>query len=146
MTVNNEDIDILARTIYGEARGEYQRSQGGLAALIAVANVVHNRVQHKTWYGQTIREVCLKPWQFSCWNEDDPNRQVITRVERHNDKVFEKCYEVASKTTQGHWPDLTLGSDHYYAVWLPVAPNWAIGKQPRFKIGCHAFFNITERK
>lgn len=31
-----DEMDILARTIYGEARGEYTHPEGGLGALIAV--------------------------------------------------------------------------------------------------------------
>ena len=39
------DIHILARTIYGEARGEYYRLDGGLSSLIAIGNVVKNRLK-----------------------------------------------------------------------------------------------------
>lgn len=67
MTLTAGDIDILARTIYGEARGEPWEGK------IAVAWVVRNRAERGGWWGDTIREVCLKPWQFSCWNETDPN-------------------------------------------------------------------------
>jgi len=56
-----KDIDILARTIFGEARGEYDHPEGGMASLIAVGNVVMNRLQVKGRYGQSIQEVCLKP-------------------------------------------------------------------------------------
>ncbi|MES2252810.1 MAG: cell wall hydrolase, partial [Pseudomonadota bacterium] len=74
------DIDILARTIYGEARGEYGRVDGGLAALIAVGNVIVNRTQQQTWFGRTVRDVCLKPYQFSCWNRNDPNLPKLMEV------------------------------------------------------------------
>ena len=77
------DIDTLARTIYGEARGEDRQSK------IAVACVILNRVQQRKQCGYrnidgrkipTIAATCLKPWQFSCWNEKDPNRKVILKV------------------------------------------------------------------
>lgn len=58
------DIDILARTIYGEARGEKT------AGKKAVACVIMNRYKAKKWFsGKTIAETCQKPWQFSCWNK-----------------------------------------------------------------------------
>ena len=142
--VTDQDIDILARTIYGEARGELYKANAGLSALVAVANVINNRVQQQLWYGKTITDVCLKPWQFSCWNADDPNLTVIKAVTLNN-SVFEKCIDIANATAQGTWPDLTDGSDHYYAIWLPRAPLWSIGKRTRAKIGCHAFFNINGR-
>jgi hypothetical protein len=33
-------VDILARTIYGEARGEYGHVEGSISALISVGNVI----------------------------------------------------------------------------------------------------------
>ena len=48
MTVSEGDRDILARTLWGEARGE------GLAGQIAVACTIRNRVEDgraKSWWG-----------------------------------------------------------------------------------------------
>ena len=57
------DIDTLARTLFGEARGELY---GG---RVAVANVIINRAASQvTWWGNTVEEVCRKPKQFSCWD------------------------------------------------------------------------------
>ena len=61
--MNEQDLDILARTLYGEARGEY--SSSGPAALIAVGNVIVNRFEKGGRFGKTLAEVCLKPKQFS---------------------------------------------------------------------------------
>jgi len=75
------EVDVLARTIYGEARGETVRGKE------AVACVIMNRVRRAQerggyWWGASVEKVCLKPWQFSCWNEHDPNREKIQQVER----------------------------------------------------------------
>lgn len=43
----------------------------------AVANVIMNRVNRGGWYGASIKDVVLKPYQFSCWNATDPNRAKI---------------------------------------------------------------------
>ena len=70
MTTSEKDRDILARTLWGEARGE------GFDGQIAVAWTIRNRVfdgKAKSWWGEGYAEVCLKPWQFSCWNQNDPN-------------------------------------------------------------------------
>ncbi|VVO24210.1 hypothetical protein PS723_04459 [Pseudomonas fluorescens] len=70
MTVTEKNRDILARTLWGEARGE------GLAGQIAVAWTIRNRVNDgkaKSWWGEGYAGVCLKAWQFSCWNKNDPN-------------------------------------------------------------------------
>lgn len=138
--MQTNDIDILARTIYGEARGEYA-GEGGIASLIAVGNVVMNRVKAQCWYGKTIQEVCQKPWQFSCWNEGDPNRGVIMR-EAIDDPVYSLCREVATNLSREQWPDLTKGSDHYHASTMPVFPRWAATKKPRVCVGKHVFYQL----
>ena len=135
------EIQILARTIYGEARGEYNRVNGGVGALIAVANVVLNRAKQNTWFGKTIPEVCRKPWQFSCWNARDPNFKLLQK-EVIQDPVFEVCLRVAEKVIKGEWPDLTQGCDHYYAISRPCPPPWAVGKKPKYQIGQHLFFDL----
>ena len=58
---NHYDIDIVARTLFGEARGE------GPLGMRAVAHVIRNRVRDKRWR-DTYAEVCLRSKQFSAWN------------------------------------------------------------------------------
>lgn len=60
-------LDVLALTIYGEARGEPVEGQ------IAVGCVVRNRV----YKDRDFRIICLEPKQFSCWNEDDSNYPIL---------------------------------------------------------------------
>ncbi len=137
------EIQILARTIYGEARGEYKKVSGGIGALIAIANVVINRAQQKTWFGQTVVEVCLKRWQFSCWNANDPNFYEISK-DIIADPIFNICLTVADKVLKGEWPDLTKGCDHYYSTILKKPPYWAQGKTPKCQIGQHLFFDLRK--
>src|SRR5579862_2103646 len=135
-----DEINILARTIYGEARGEYANIDGGISALIAVGNVVMNRLKAKSWYGTTIQEVCLKPFQFSCWNANDPNRALLMRPQI-DDPVFLRCSEVATKVASGEWPDLTKGSNHYHTT--SISPTWAQGHKPKVRLGRHLFYQLT---
>ena len=135
-----EEIDILARTLYGEARGEYKRVDGGIVSLLAVASVIKNRSLRGGWFGQTIKEICLKPHQFSCWNVNDPNRSILEAVTM-KDVIFQQCMVVAQKVMNYEWPDVTWGSDHYHANY--VMPAWAIAQKPRFKIGCHLFYKLS---
>lgn len=64
------DAQILALTIWGEARGCEVPEQ------IAVGQVVMNRVVDGR-YGPGIRGVCLKRQAFSCWWEISPNRERV---------------------------------------------------------------------
>jgi spore germination cell wall hydrolase CwlJ-like protein len=125
-------VDVLARTIYGEARGESKKGKE------AIACVILNRVRKKTWYGKTVDDVCLKPWQFSCWNKNDPNREKIKAV-RVTNLVFFQCYEIARKAVCGGLEDVTNGATHYHTK--SISPKWAKGKSPCAEIGHHLFYN-----
>lgn len=134
------DEDTLARTIYGEARGE------GLTGLEAVASVVLNRVAYSQkrggyWWGNSIAEVCRKPWQFSCWNTNDPNSRLITEI-NDNDKVFGLCRRVARRAVTGLLADMTCGATHYHHC--RMRPRWSHGKIPCAEIGHHFFYNDIE--
>lgn len=142
MKVSSFDLDVLARTIYGEARGEYNHPRGGISSYIAVANVVMNRVKKNTWFGNTIRDVCLKPYQFSCWNNNDPNYKIIKKSHL-SDGFFHICRNVANNVSNGIWPDLTSGCDHYYCIKMEKPPKWSLGKKPVIEIGNHRFFNLS---
>lgn len=143
LSTNFEDIDVLVRTIYGEARGEYKRHDGGMAALIAVGNVMMNRLKAQTWYGRTIKDICQKPFQFSCWNRQDPNRELLMSAHIEQEPIFKICHQVAEQVATYQWPDLTHGSDHYYAVTLSPPPVWSQQVKPRLKLGQHLFFKLT---
>ena len=141
MTVFKHDLDIFARTLYGEGRGEYNKPDGGLAALIAIGNVIMNRVQKGGWFGKTITEVCQKPWQFSCWNKNDPNFPVIQNASK-DDPLFKVCRGVAAAIAENRWPDLTKGSDHYFSRILLNPPKWAQNRHPKFCLGLHQFYQL----
>jgi spore germination cell wall hydrolase CwlJ-like protein len=136
------DVHILARTIYGEARGEYYRLDGGLSSLIAIGNVVKNRLKQKSWYGSSISEVCQKPYQFSCWNPHDPNLRLITTT--ITDPLFDQCMVVAKMILEDRWPDLTKGCDHYHASTMEALPTWALHAKPVLKIGRHLFYKMSK--
>ena len=108
-----------------------------LGGKIAVAHVVLNRVAAKSWFGDSIKEVCLKPYQFSCWLEDDPNRNLLLRAE-FRDPVFRSCYENAAAVIDGRYPDVTLGATHYHSV--SVRPDWAENRLPVIQIGGHLLY------
>ena len=137
MIITGHDIDILARTIYGEARGEPLEGQ------IAVAWVVRNRAtlaDHRRQFGiGTLASACQAPWQFSCWNENDPNRQKLFAVDL-NDPIFRRCYFAALGVVDvdyGFAYDPTHGALFYYADTIDP-PSWAVGK-PYIQIGHHRF-------
>lgn len=136
--MNAQDRRILSRTLYGEARGEY--ASVGIAGLIAVGNVVLNRLHRGGWYGATVSEVCLKPKQFSCWNGADPNRPLLEKPDLEIEPLFPVIHKVIDQVFSENWPDLTQGSTHYHAV--SCQPFWAKGVKGRVQLGNHLFYQL----
>ncbi|MDR2158238.1 MAG: cell wall hydrolase, partial [Holosporaceae bacterium] len=132
-------LDVLARTIYGEARGELFKF--GLSSLIAIGNVVANRKNKN--FAPTIGDVCTAPYQFSCWNEKDPNYEKMKNVTKES-SIFKICLEVAENILTEKWPDLTDGCDHYHE--RTVKPSWASRIAPKRIFGSHYFYELRKMK
>lgn len=130
------DINIVAKTMYGEARGE------DTDGWQAVANVIMNRVAKKTWYGLTPYEVCLKPKQFSCWNFGDPNCEVLENIPVDS-LIYRACIDLATRAVNGVLPDITLDATHYRVI--GTGASWDPGNKlvPCKIIGRHEFFNTV---
>jgi N-acetylmuramoyl-L-alanine amidase len=135
-----EAIDTLARTLWGEARGEPVRGIEAVAAVI-VNRVRLARRRGGCWWGGDVIAVCRKPRQFSCWNGGDPNRPKLLAV-AEADPVFATCLRIARRALAGVLPDPTNGATHYHAV--EISPAWAAGLVPCAEIGRHLFYNDVE--
>jgi len=111
------EIYILARTIWGEARNQ------GHAGMVFVGGVVLERAQKGGWWGKTIKEVCTKKKQFSCWNENDPNLDKLLHVNGHNPE-FCTALGVAAELLAGniHYQSITNGATHYHTA--SIEPEW----------------------
>lgn len=129
-----QELDILARTLWGESRGE------GFGGMIAVAHVILNRVKKPGWWGRSIIGVCQKPWQFSCWNTLDPNSAYLRSAKQIPPAEYAKALAAAKAATDGTEPDPTGGATHYYAKSMRTAPTWVKGSQATVTIGNHRFF------
>ncbi|BAE51216.1 cell wall hydrolase [Paramagnetospirillum magneticum] len=125
------DVDVVARTIWGEARGE------GVTGMTAVANVIANRVAHPGWWGRGWRGVCLAPYQFSAWNANDPNLVKLSTVTTA-DPSFAAAVEIAAGAVYGTLADVTGGATHYHT--LNIHPAWADELTQTARIGSHVFY------
>lgn len=114
------DQDTLARTIYGEARGESYAAQQG------VASVVMNRAADTLHFPDgaiSVAAICKQPWQFSCWNANDPNRSVIENVQAGN-QIFDQCLAIAARALGGTLPDNTGGAEYYHDTSIATPQSW----------------------
>jgi spore germination cell wall hydrolase CwlJ-like protein len=141
MSQRERDIDVLARTIWGEARGE------GIAGQVAVGWTIRNRVEmdlgkdgRPDWWGEGYEGVCRAPWQFSCWNQNDPNYPYLSGTRDIPNAQYTLAREAAVSVIEGRQPDPTDGATHYYATTMPKAPKWTAKAVRTCKIGRHIFF------
>lgn len=133
--------DVLTRTLWGEARGE------GAEGLRAVAHVIMNRVKLArvhggSWWGNDIIGVCQKPFQFSCWNRNDPNFKRVIAVDAHNPE-FRLASSIARRVMDGSDTfDTTHGATHYHR--FDLTPRWARGQVATIRIGAHVFYAMPQ--
>jgi spore germination cell wall hydrolase CwlJ-like protein len=134
-------LDTLARTLWGEARGE------GEAGMIAVAAVIRNRIDISAahagayWWGRDWASVCRAKSQFSCWNPGDPNRAKLLAV-GDGDSSFRLAKQVAEQAIADRIDDPTFGATHYKVASLPWPYGWGHFREPLIQIGNHAFYNL----
>ncbi|MFA7277281.1 MAG: cell wall hydrolase [Pseudobdellovibrionaceae bacterium] len=136
------EVDILARTLWGEARGE------GIQGMEAVACVILNRLAiakahgFDYWWGNSVIQICQKSYQFSCWNKDDPNYPRLLAVDAASNMQFATALRIARRALLGFLTDATGGATHYHA--RHVSPNWIAGSAPVAAIGHHVFYKLVE--
>lgn len=113
------EIWYLAATIYGEARGEGRESKE------AVAWVIRNRVRQPRW-PSTYRQVVTQRLQFSCWNDNDPNRLKLAKPGLRGDhRAWLECVDVAMAVYYADESTNPLpGVNHYFDVSIRP-PTWA---------------------
>ena len=168
-TVENPDVRVLAQTIWGEARN------GGPTGMLAVGNVINNRaedVDNARLFGSGIRGVALKPKQFSCWNEGDPNRDRLSEILQYDKlitlgkspdgtdfsewfakfkdtgdymdyKAWLEAKDIAKKIVAGTAPDPTNGAVYYHTT--NVKPVWRTKLDRSATIGNHIFYTLPDR-
>lgn len=117
-SVTEEELDLLARAVYSEARGEVYEGQ------VAVAAVILNRIFHPL-FPDSISGVIFQPWQFTAVHDGQfwlqPNQ---------------RAYQAAKDALDG-W-DPTGGAIYYYNP-RTATSSWVFYRQVVVKIGQHYF-------
>ena len=116
-----DPVVLLADTVWAEARGE------GPLGQAAVAHTVCNRMRQK---GQTVAQVVLKRWAFSCYNSPAnggiPLEKLLDPIKFSSKVEWAACLKAATEALEGVSADPTNGATHYCvnALWgCPVAAN-----------------------
>lgn len=144
------DRDSMIKTVYGEARGEPEEGQAG------VAHAILNRVR-AGGYGQGIEGVVKAPaagvnprlgyHEFSPWNTGraTEGQPAINTLQRDRPEDYARIGRLVDKVYSGTGGDPTYGATHYYGV-MPRPPSWApaLAALNREKIGNTTFVGRDE--
>lgn len=143
--------DVVALTMYGEARGD-GRDGSSIEERLAVGCVIRNRlVVNPARYGESYQDVCWARAQFSCWNPNDPNsaelwahaRSIASGI-RILDPLLRETRFLADGIVSGNIRDFVAGATHYYSPrsMKPTGsvPAWAMGVTPIARVGSQLFF------
>lgn len=115
--------ETIASTLWFEARGE------GRKGIDAVASVIANRAKKS---GKTMAYECLRPLQFSCWN----NRKRVV-PSKANGAVWDYCKKVAKEMVGGSFK-VTNNATHYYNFKI-CSPSWGKKMTDVVVVGNHRF-------
>lgn len=117
-SISNSDLNLLAKCVYAEARGESYEGQ------VAVAAVILNRVKSAD-FPNTIAGVIYQPWAFTAVNDGQIN---LT--------PNQTAYNAARDALNG-W-DPTYGCLYYYNA-NTATNKWIYNKKTVVTIGNHVF-------
>jgi len=117
---NNNDVQLLARCVNGEARGEPYIGQ------VAVAAVILNRTKHPS-FPNTIAGVIYQPGAFTAVSDGQINVPIDP-----NSQVFKACQDAMN----GYDP--TDGCIYYYNP-EKTTNKWIYSRQVVKTIGKHKF-------
>lgn len=132
-----EDRDYLIRTIAFEAPDEPDEGKA------AVAYVIINRKRSGSW-GDNIKEVVTRPWQFEPWMT---RRKQIEKLSA-DDPRYRAAARIADAVLTGQMPDPTAGATHFLNPTVVrqrrggSLPSWARGEGQ--SIGRHTFYSFEE--
>ena len=139
-------INIVARTLWAEAKGE------GETGMRAVASIIWNRAYSNP---ENLSKICFAPKQFSCWNAVSPltnpeyksNKYVIkipsdVPANKRNLKIWEDCKQIATEMVEGNFSPIPALKDANSYARTGKVPWKMIGN---VTIGNHTFGTVSQR-
>ncbi len=137
------DMETMARSIWGEARGECEEGQAAVAwvmrnrAQAARAFIARQKRAHPLFGDGTLVGACRAPRQFSAWNPGDANAVKLARV-GFDDVSYCRAFAIGCQVWGGLIKDPTGGATHYHRH--DIEPFWAKSMKATALIGAHMFY------
>ena len=133
--LSNRDLDLITRTVIGEAGGEPDLGKA------AVAHVVLNRMKQKN--ADNAASIVLAPKQFTTWQDRPGELAAISP----RSPAYQSAYDIVKNVAGGNIPDPTSGALNYANVDTvkrsgnTSAMKWINGMTNVSQIGRHTFGN-----
>lgn len=128
------DIGFLGLTVWREARGE------SLDAKLAVAYSIMDRVEHPSWWGDSVLQVVGKRLQYSSMTaHGDPN---LTAWPVDSDASWQESLLAASTAYSKTQPNPAPNADSYFDVSI-APPAWAKPQMFVKQIGRLRFYDLN---
>jgi N-acetylmuramoyl-L-alanine amidase len=106
---------LLARMLYGEARNCSEEEKAAIAYT-----AVNRNCDGKRWNGENnLKEVLLKPKQYSCFNEGDPN---LEKLKNPRGQAWQESMQIAREVLSKERTNLDKGQTHYHTK--SISPYW----------------------
>lgn len=125
------NIEWSARVAWGEARGE---PDGGMQAVL---NVMVNRKKDPR-FPKSLSGVAKQDYQFSAYNDDDPNREKLEAVDQDNAE-YTRALWLATLAQIGLLPDITGGATYFHSNDI-ARPAYLADAEVSAIIGNHIFY------
>lgn len=139
------DAEIVGLTLVGEARNQ------PIEGIVAVGCVIRNRLHSNPNKYKNYQSVCLEPLQFSCWNDNDPNKILLDELklklasgQEITDIHLRQCFFVAKGIVDWSIIDNTHRALYYMTTKLlnTNPPKWSLKRTNERIKGDHTFFNV----
>ncbi|MBU2104265.1 MAG: cell wall hydrolase [Nanoarchaeota archaeon] len=117
---------LLARMIFGEGRGV------SYSEKVAIGLTPLNRVSdNKRYTGRNIKEAILLPLQYSCFNQNDKNFEIIKEPFIYEPKKWVECLDISRKILDGMYNQYNFGQTHFHKKGVNPLPDWASNMKER---------------
>lgn len=132
MNVINPDALAIV-TIFQEAAGE------SMDGKIAVGEVIRNRMARKYSSDGTVAGTVCRRYQFSAWNDDKQDNDLLIRSLNINDMnpVVKDCIAAWNRSRD---TNLANRAVLYCNLHVITRPDWAKDENRVAEIGNHTFF------
>jgi hypothetical protein len=131
--ITANDIVTMAKTIYGEARGESLAGQIAVGytitkrAQIAADHVARHGGPHSHYGDGSLAAVCKAPRQYDCWDPGDNNFIKLVALTL-DDAEFQTALYAAIGVVQRLVPNTLPEATHYYnPKRVRRTPAWVTG-------------------